>query len=202
LEAVAAEVGKLDHGVNPEAGKCNLSGGGSVVKSIHSYMNDPSASNREHRAHRAWCLSPKLGKLGIGSGKANRFSAMWTMDKSANSRIKDDFFAYPCPGFFPVSYLNKKTAWTVYFPGASLPSKGDLEVKVYKLSKPPDKPLRPGEIPEGGREVEIGYVSLSKWVTPCVNFEPAAEVDSGKSYWVSVKGGDFEAAFFVEFMRG
>lgn len=194
------ELGKLDHDVNPEAGKCNLSGHGSIPDSIHGYMNDSGASNREHRAHRAWCLSPKLGKLGVGVGENERFCAMWTMDRSASSRMKSEFFAYPCPGYFPVSYLNENTAWTVYFPGAEMPAKGEIEVEVYEVSNAPEKILRHGDVPEGGRALDVNYVSLSKWVTPCVNFEPSATIKKGKKYWVSIKGGAFKAAYFVEFL--
>ena len=64
---------------------------------------------------------------------------MWTMDRSASSRMKSEFFAYPCPGYFPVSYLNENTAWTVYFPGAEMPAKGEIEVEVYEVSNAPEK---------------------------------------------------------------
>lgn len=194
------KIGRMDHGANAEANKCNLHHSGNLPASIHGYMNDGGSSNRKDRAHRQWCLSPKLGKLGVGASAGAKYCAMWTMDRSASGKIKGDFFAYPSPGYYPASYL-KGSAWTVYFPGKSRPAKEDLQVKVWQIDEPPDKPLRPGVIPAGGQELEVRWVSTSKWVTPCVNFEPAAKVEAGKRYWVSIKGGDFKAAFLVEFFK-
>jgi hypothetical protein len=198
--AGCAGIGRLSHEVNAEAGKCNLHSGIGLADSIHGYMNDNGASNRSDRAHRQWCLSPRLGKLGIG--KEGKFSAMWTMDKSGpQPRYADDFFAYPSRGFFPVRYLKAGTAWSVYFPGGKLPPKDQVELKVFKLNKALVKAPTGTSAPPNSTEVPINYLSTSRWVMPCINFEPAAEVAPGKRYWVSVKAGDASAGYLVEFVK-
>ncbi|MFP6872935.1 MAG: hypothetical protein VCA55_05435 [Verrucomicrobiales bacterium] len=198
--AGCAGIGRLSHEVNAEAGKCNLHSGIALADSIHGYMNDNGASNRADRAHRQWCLSPRLGRLGIG--KEGKFSAMWTMDKSGpQPRYTDDFFAYPSRGFFPVKYFKAKTAWSVYFPGGKLPPKEQIELKVYELGKALEEAPSGTSPPPHSTEVEIKYLATSRWVMPCINFEPAAEVAPGKRYWVSVKAGDAEAGYLVEFVK-
>ncbi|MCP4846420.1 MAG: CAP domain-containing protein [Verrucomicrobiaceae bacterium] len=195
-----ASIGRLSHDVNAEAGKCNLHSGIGLADSIHGYMNDNGASNRADRAHRQWCLSPRLGKFGIG--KEGQFSAMWTMDKSGpKPRYADDFFAYPSRGFFPVKYINPATAWSVYFPGGKLPPNDQIELKVYKLNKALVKAPSGTSAPPNSTEVAIKFLSTSQWVMPCINFEPAAEVAPGKRYWVSVKAGDSRAGYLVEFVK-
>ena len=198
--AGCAAIGRLSHEANAEAGKCNLHSGIALASSIHGYMNDNGASNRADRAHRQWCLSPRLGKFGIG--KEGQFSAMWTMDRSGpKPRYSDDFFAYPSRGFFPVKYLNPATAWSVYFPGGKLPSKEQIELKVYKLNKALVKAPSGTTPPPNATEVEIKYLSTSRWVMPCINFEPAVEVAPGERYWVSVHAGDSRAGYLVEFVK-
>jgi hypothetical protein len=198
--AGCAAIGRLSHDANAEAGKCNLHSGIALADSIHGYMNDNGASNRADRAHRQWCLSPRLGKFGIG--QEGQFSAMWTMDKSGpKPRYKDDFFAYPSRGFFPVKYLNPETAWSVYFPGGKLPPKDQIVLKVFELNKALEKAPSGKAAPPNSTEIEIKYLSTSQWVMPCINFEPAAEVAPGKRYWVSVQAGDSKAGYLVEFVK-
>ena len=198
--AGCAAIGRLSHAANAEAGQCNLHSGIGLADSIHGYMNDNGASNRSDRAHRQWCLSPRLGKFGIG--KEGQFSAMWTMDKSGpKPRYSDDFFAYPSRGFFPVKFLNPATAWSVYFPGGTLPPKGQIVLKVFKLNKALEKAPSGTKPPANSTELEIKYLSTSQWVMPCINFEPAAEVAPGKRYWVSVQAGDSRAGYLVEFVK-
>ena len=195
-----AKIGKLSHSVNVEASKCNLHQLGNLPASIHSYMHDDGPRNREDRGHRAWCLSPRLGKFGVA--ECGSFSAMWTMDTSGpKPSYTDGFFAYPSPGFFPVKYLNPQTAWSVYFPESTLAAKEEIEIKVYRLKKALGKAPKSGETPPDSVKIEINYVSVSRRVTPCVNFEPAAEVKAGKRYWVSVKAGKAKAGFLVEFVK-
>ena len=224
-----AKIGRLSHDVNNEAGKCNL-GWGPVGSAVDDFMNDPGESNREHRAHRQWCLSPKLGKVGFGrSGRANedknrllpqnrretetfskqriqsarqtmQINAMWVQDDSGpNPRYADNFFAYPSRGFFPTEYLKRGTAWSVYFPKGKVPSKGQIELKVFEIGKEFKGVPSEKFDPPNSTEVKINYLSTSNWVMPCINFEPATNVAPGKRYWVRVKAGRAKISYLVEF---
>jgi hypothetical protein len=168
--------------------------------SIDAYMEELGDFNRELRGHRAWNLSPKLQKFGVGSSKSGRFNAMWIQDESGSSKLANGYYAYPAPGYFPVEYIAEKTGWSAYFPELKVPAGENVEVRVWKLSKPPENAILPGEVPENSTEVKVKYVSVVRVVCTTVNFEPDVLVKPRHRYWVSIKGGGLQAAYMVEFI--
>ena len=76
---------------------------------VNSWMNDSSASNISHVGHRSWCLNPKMGKTGFGA--AGDYMAMYSMDSSNSSTIKN--IAWPAQNM-PVEYFSSDRAWSLF----------------------------------------------------------------------------------------
>ena len=158
-------IGGLSHSIGHFTYKCNLSGGGNILRSVTSYITDNGANNRPHRGHRRWCLNAPMKYAAFGSAGGS-FSAMWCMN-SEGKRAKDSC-SYPGKGFFPKERVHGN-AWSLYLPG-SAPAKKDLSVEVYRLPKRPERAFgMTEEIP--GRKLPVEYVSTAY---NSINFEPAA----------------------------
>ncbi len=184
-----AKNGALSHDIGHSTDKCNLAGGGGMVRSISGYIEDPGENNRVLRGHRAWCLNPPMDKVGFGEA-IDDYSAMWCME--SGGKTTPGIWAYPGKGFFPIEYLHGD-AWSLY--GAGVPESADkVDVKIYKLSSRPDKPFAADtEIP--GNEIPVKYVSIASMNG--INFEPSEPARRG-IYWVSVNGGGINESYLVE----
>lgn len=180
--------GGLSHALGHSTNKCNLAGGSNMVASVGQYIADSGDNNREARGHRAWCLNPPMKRVGFGG--SGSYSAMWCMNSEGKS-IRDSW-TYPGKGLFPLEYM-RGNAWSLY--GAGVPDSADkVKVRVFRLSKRPDKPLSAtGEIP--GREIPVNYVS--KAMMNGINFEPEEPAKRG-IYWVDVRGGGIRESYLVE----
>lgn len=182
--------GDLSHDIGHSTDLCNLAAGGTMLSSVKQYIHDMGENNREKRGHRRWCLNPPMGKTGFGS--AGRYSAMVAMDSSGSGKTKGSW-AYPGKGFFPKEYLHGN-AWSLYLT-KNAPSKDDIKVEVYKLTRRPEKPFSSTEeIPGTALPVEYGAVYGN-----AINFEPQPEPITGRGiYWVRVSGGGLREGYVVE----
>ncbi|MFT4513473.1 MAG: hypothetical protein ACI91B_002176 [Planctomycetota bacterium] len=149
LCTAAAEVvhqnGKLSHtppkpsGMSDEryrqgargAGSSNLAGGGGMVRSIDSYMDDSDSSNIDRVGHRRWCLNPVLKKTGFG--ESGGYSAMWSFDSSGKRPRGVDVVMYPPPGFVPVDYFGARHAWSIAPLKGGTPKLEALKITVLEL---------------------------------------------------------------------
>lgn len=182
--------GGLSHDLGSSTDKCNLSSMGDMEGSVPQYIDDAGANNRERRGHRAWCLNPSMGKVGFGSA-GDSYSAMWCMDSSGRSKVKD-FWSYPGRGLFPLDYLHGN-AWSVYIEG-KLPPIDEVKVEVFRLKKRPESPLSmKGEIE--GESIKVTYIAKS--ILEGINFEMETPASRG-IYWVRVTGGDLRIGYVVE----
>jgi hypothetical protein len=185
-----AKNGGLSHDIGHHTDRCNLASDGSMLNSVSQYIEDSGDNNREARGHRAWCLNPPMGKVGFGSAGA-QYSAMWCMDGSGASKVKD-FWTYPGRGFFPLEYMHGN-AWSVYF-HEPVPELKKITVEVFRVTKRPESPLSmSGEIE--GKPIAVDYISKS--MMNGINFEPAKPAEKG-IYWVRVKGGGLRIGYVVE----
>lgn len=96
---------------NTGCGHTNLAMGSANLNTciVNSWMNDSSASNISHVGHRSWCLNPKMGKTGFGA--AGDYMAMYSMDSSNSSTIKN--IAWPAQNM-PVEYFSSDRAWSLF----------------------------------------------------------------------------------------
>jgi hypothetical protein len=193
-------IGKLSHGPdNPgweedryqEArkgcGRSNLSMGSSVSGSVHSYMNDSDPGNITALGHRRWCLNPTMGKTGFGSD--DRYSAMWSMDRSNSDPGEIDFIAFPTPGYMPTDYFKPHYAWSVTLHKSAYKIPDSLtaaNVKVYKIRSNETRP-RPGDQP-----LELNYFNYDRagfGIANCIIFRPdGIDVEHRDRYWVEIDG--------------
>lgn len=169
------------------AGHCNLQGGGSVGRSVHSYMDDSDAGNITVLGHRRWCLNPAMGKTGFGSD--GRYSAMWSMDDSNRKGSKLPFVAFPAPGFMPTDYFEEHYAWSVSLQKDAYKYPDSLaaeNVKVYQLGGNETRP-RAGEQP-----LKLSFFNLNRdgyGIPCCIIFKPeGVEVEHRSRYWVVIDG--------------
>jgi hypothetical protein len=95
------------------AGHSNLSMGSDMPGSVDGYMDDSDPSNVARLGHRRWCLLPEMRRTGFGS--ANRWSAMWTGDRSAPSPKGLKTVKYPPAGYVPSDFFGSQHAWTIAF---------------------------------------------------------------------------------------
>lgn len=182
------KAGHLSHDLGDYTDKCNLAGGGGMVKSVRQYIDDSGDNNRVARGHRRWCLNPPMGKTGFGGEEG--FSAMWAIDNSGSSKM--DFWAYPGEGLYPEEFLTGNS-WSAYFDEAA-PDKKKVKVRVFKMrSRPEKKPIKLDEI--NGRELEVPYIATA---SNGVNFEVTYQGSKKGIYWVSIKGGGLSEGYLVE----
>ncbi|MDG2123469.1 MAG: hypothetical protein P8J87_07225 [Verrucomicrobiales bacterium] len=193
-----ASIGRLSHGVNSAAGKCNLhQGQSSLAGSVHSYMDDHGDNNRARRGHRKWNLTARIGKMGIAAADGGRFMGQYVFDKSGKKNFspKGGFHAYPGPGLYPIEYF-KSNGWSLY-PQGKIPSKSDLKIRCFKLTKRPAKPLATYAVPDHSREIDISYIATEGSIV----FEPDTKPESGHIYYITARGGGLSIAYLVEFIK-
>jgi len=132
-----------------------------------------------------------MGKTGFGFSDSDRFSAMWSMDKSGKGGGKISTVFFPSPGYYPVGFFGGHYAWSVHFKGKN--SKG-AKISVVALDK--DYAPAGGPLPFNyERSGKSGYGMSSI----CI-FQPAGvEVKPGKAYWVQIVIKSKCIQYLVEF---
>lgn len=191
-EACAAK-GSLSHSLGAYTDQCNLavSGGNlSMVDTVHIYMDDAGANNREVRGHRQHCL--KYGFTSTGFGKQQGFGAMRVMlgGSSKMPKMKRGW-SYPGNGFYPAAWM-KGNGWSYYAPpGVSMKN---ATVSMWKLDQPPKKVPTPSEVRQA-QSIQIGGIFKHDGQ---VVFEPGIQAPEG-IYWVEIKAGNFSDKYVVEF---
>jgi hypothetical protein len=182
--------GNLSHEIGSYTNKCNISTRGDITATPRGYIQDNGENNRQARGHRRWCLNPPMEVTGFGSA-GSKYSAMWAMD--SGGKRNSDSWAYPGKGFFPVDRLHGN-AWSLYLT-ESAPAADELEVKVYKMSRRPDKTIPWGDEPDG-REMDVEYVAT---YINAINFEPDTDPITGRGvYYVRIEGGGVREQYLVE----
>jgi len=185
--AACKKNGGLSHSLGDYTDKCNLSGQGNVVRSVQQYMEDFGANNRNKRGHRRWCLNPRMSKTGFGAD--GNYSAMWALDQQAKSKKK--FWSYPGEGYYPEEYLHGNS-WSAYFK-ESVPPTEDIDIRVVKLSKRPEKPpVTIDDLPS--RDVEVTFKHS---FDNTINFEVEYKGRKKGLYWVEIKGRGVKRRYFV-----
>ncbi|MCZ6597047.1 MAG: hypothetical protein O7B99_05360 [Planctomycetota bacterium] len=197
-------IGRLDH--HPEnpgwpeqeyqdayrgTSRSNLASSGSIPYSVDMYMDDSDPSNIDRIGHRLHCLAPALKKTGFGA--FDRYSAMWSMDRSRGKVPDWDVICYPSRGYMPVEYFGERHAWSITFkrrPGR----KSELDVKIWALDEILDKVEPP---------LELDHLGITGRT---LVFRPAhLDLTPGNRYRVEIsglKGGkrDGPFMFLVEFV--
>ncbi|MCA9001272.1 MAG: hypothetical protein KDB61_05075 [Planctomycetes bacterium] len=135
----------------------NLSMGVGLARSVDSYMDDSDQSNIARVGHRRWCLNPTLKRTGFG--KADAFSAMWSMDSSGKGARKLDAVLYPPPGYVPVEMFARSAAWSIVPLSGSLPKESKIHITLQPLGEfylPEGQPLKVDTLHVAGSGVGAG----------------------------------------------
>jgi len=112
----------------------NLSMGPPIPGSIDDYMDDSSPRNIGRVGHRRWCLNPPMRRTGFG--KAGRFSAMWSFDRSGGGTHREPIL-YPPAGYVPNDMFGPRHAWSVMLPGGAgrRASMAQLSITITELDE-------------------------------------------------------------------
>lgn len=185
------KAGHLGHDLGGNTDKCNLHGAtgtaGRYADSIRGYIRDDGENNREKRGHRWWCLTPQLGKTGLG--RAGGFQAMYVFDKSGPKPAGS--WAIPGKGWYPAEYV-PGDSWSLYLP-KNAPPADQLKVRMWKLNGQPQQALKNPEAPIG-KPVTIKAVFT---FANAINFEP--EIAPKKdTYFIKVEGPGVSEAYLVD----
>lgn len=190
-EACAAK-GTISHSLGSYTDRCNLAAGGGnmpMVDTVHLYMDDPGANNREMRGHRMHCL--KYGFSSTGFGKQKGFGAMRVMMGGGKMPKMKRGWSYPGNGFYPAAWM-KGNGWSYYAPAGV--SMKNATVAMWKLAQPPKKAPTPSELQEA-KSIPMGGVFKHDGQ---IVFEPGIQAPEGV-YWVEIKAGNFSDKYVVEF---
>lgn len=82
-----------------------------LIKSVDGYLDDSDGDNIAQIGHRAWCLNPKLKKVGFGID--GKYAAMMCQDMSRKMRVPDHV-SHPGPGYYPLNYFAQGRPWSVH----------------------------------------------------------------------------------------
>lgn len=104
------------------AGNSNLSLGNYGWNAVFGQMRDNGSTNTEV-GHRRWILYPQTEVMGTGDvgvqGDFREANSLWVFDGNFSSprpQVRDDFVAWPPPGFVPYSVVFAR--WSFSYPGA------------------------------------------------------------------------------------
>lgn len=185
------KAGRLAHDLGGNTDKCNLHGApgtaGLYTDSIRGYLWDGGENNREKRGHRWWCLSPQLGRTGLG--RAGGFQAMYVFDKSGPKPVQS--WACPGKGWYPLDHLPGES-WSLYLL-KNAPPAGQLKVRMWRLNGSPERALKNPEAPEGKPVVIKAVFSFAN----AINFEPEIEPKKD-TYFIKVEGPGVSEAYLVD----
>jgi len=200
-------IGRLDH--NPEnpgmdedeyrfaykgTSSSNLSMGPPIPGSIDAYMDDSDPRNIDRVGHRRWCLNPPMRKTGFG--KAGRFSAMWSFDRSGGGTHREPIL-YPPAGYVPNDMFGPRHAWSVMLPGGAgrRVSMAELSITITELD---ERYLPVGEALELDHEGNSNGLLI---------FRPAGlSTEPGTRYLARVeglpgKGEEAQLVWLIEFVE-
>ncbi len=148
-----------------------------------------------------------MGKVGFASLKG--YAAMWSMDGSRKTVPKQDFIAYPGPGYFPTTHFGSRHAWSITLSESAYlpPPKEGVKVTIT----PAEVDLEKNKIEQMGKALELDYESVNfvgYGGSNCIIFRPRGfKVEPGRGYLVEVAGlktnsGKVAALrYFVEFFK-
>jgi hypothetical protein len=165
------------------AGHSNLSMGSDMPGSVDGYMDDSDPSNITRIGHRRWCLLPEMRRTGFGS--SNRWSAMWTGDRSAPSPKGLKTVKYPPAGFVPSDFFGGQHAWSVSFVTGPWSAQVDARATVEALDErylPAPKPLdcRTWIVPSGyGSSRTVAFAPAGLSALPGFRYLVTLSLDGG-----------------------
>jgi len=111
--------------------KSCISGGGGMVRSVDSYMDDSDTRNVDELGHRRWLLNPGMKR--IGTGGAGKYSALWATDNSGSTPKGMDAVFYPPRGKVPVDFFGPRHAWSIQVLRGKHPKASGLQVTIQEL---------------------------------------------------------------------
>nr|AGS52970.1 hypothetical protein [uncultured bacterium contig00028] len=120
------------------ASRSNLSSGELPSESVNSYMRDEEDYNYQVVGHRRWILNPKMKKTGFGVGSTGmRMGCMYAFDESRSPAVDYEYIAWPSPGVFPLTFINKNTPWsiTVNTQKYGTPNYNNVVVKLKDINR-------------------------------------------------------------------
>jgi hypothetical protein len=77
-----------------------------LAHAVDTWMEDSDASNIAIMGHRRCCLNPTMQKTGFG--RADKYFAMFSLDKSRKAMPDFDFVCYPARGYMPVEFFGPR----------------------------------------------------------------------------------------------
>ncbi len=164
----------------------NLATVAGLRRSVHMYMDDSDPSNIDRLGHRRWCLSPGLGRVGLGHWGG--FSAMYVMAGGGKGVAKGPV-AYPPPGYVPVEYFGERYAWSIDTGRAVSPDELTITVRPLDAQFVPQDPL------------PLDYLGRNGSM---LIFRPAGVVvENGRAYLLEIDGltGKKRFGYLVEFFE-
>ncbi len=149
--------------------------------SVDAYVYDSNPGNIEHVGHRRWCLNPTMSTTAFG--KAGMFSAMYSFDERRALRTNWQTVAFPPPGYMPVEYFHKGSAWSLTINRQLYVSPGnsyDVTITPLDDNLMPGKPL----------EIEDHHATNGPPHPPAALIFRPKTIDSspGRRYWVDIRG--------------
>ncbi len=149
---------------------------------VDGWMDDSDEGNISRLGHRRWCINPQMRKVGFG--KAGRFVAMWSFDRSRTRVPPFDFISFPAAGLTPVEYFRPRWAWNVILnPTRYRPPTKAATPAIFELDKSFNKVGEPLELDHQGVDtVPFG-------IPNSIMFRPKRDVAAaGKRYLVEITG--------------
>jgi len=106
-----------------------------LARSVDSYMNDSDDSNIDRVGHRRNCIHPGLQLTGFG--RAEHYSAMWSLDRSRALEPMPAIVPWPAAGWMSARHFDAKEAWHCsFFSQGDVPSDLGAEgVRVYVMDE-------------------------------------------------------------------
>ncbi|WP_461467452.1 CAP domain-containing protein [Melaminivora sp.] len=151
---------------------------------MSGYVHDFGSSNAA-LGHRRWLLYPQTRVMGVGNvapegqGGAKTANALWVFDSfygSARPAVRDDFVAWPAPGYMPWSEVYPR--WSLSYPEADF---SRASVRMTENGQPIATRLEP--VARGFGEptlvwIPSPYTDGMLWVRPAQDMVYTVQVDN------------------------
>jgi hypothetical protein len=150
-----------------------------LARSVDAYMNDSDESNIDRVGHRRHCIHPGLQLTGFG--RADHYSAMWSLDRSRALEKMPAILPWPAAGWMSARHFEAKEAWHCSFfgQGDAVPDVGAEGVRVCVM----DDDYVPAQTP-----LPLDYHGSNG---DALIFRPVLDGDlAGRRFWVVI---DFPA---------
>jgi hypothetical protein len=204
---ILAAIGKLDHHPSKPTGwsdadyakaknACghgNLAmGAGSLIRAVDMWMDDSDASNIGALGHRRWMLNPVMQSCGFGiSGK---FQVIWAHDDKRSKPVRQQWQAFPPPGFVPASHFGDRHAWHISLNPADYSV--DLKTMTFQIFPLDQRLVRSGAAyvldHDGSEGSGYGCYKNARIVRPAQDKQPKGQppyvVGKNRSYEAVVGG--------------